>query len=118
MKVLIIFAGLVLTSFAGCQRVYRCQEVSTWAQFRGFNFVPHQGVFLHGPNLIISFYGGSRSKLEVWSDDWEIDEPAVAATSSMTLEKIKKLETGSYNLLFNNCIHFKNRVLRYCEQGS
>lgn len=115
MKFWLIFVGFVYVG--NCQRVFRCQEVSTWAKFSGLKFVPHQGVYLHGPNKIISFYGGDSSTVESWSKDWEVDEPAVTAASSMSLQKIENLRTGNYNLLKNNCIHFKNRVLRYCRRG-
>lgn len=118
MKLALIFAVLAFLLepgvAAGHRRITACQEVSTWQKSNGWP-VAHQGVYLFGPNVVISLQPSGVS-IDKWSKSWESDEPSVTAAHGINIEYMKTL-AGMYAWSSNNCIHYKNRVLDYCEKG-
>ncbi len=112
---LIPVALTLLMAAVNSQTVFSCQEVSTW-----LNGVPHQGVRLSTPrghrDVVVHLLLDGVALWNWDSNKWEIDEPAVDAWNGLTVDKIlQNVEVGEYSLFSNNCIHYKNRVLKYCE---
>ena len=105
------------------QDVYRCQEVSAWWVAFGIRFVPHQAVRLwtsKGQKVIHLNAGCDDFEKDICfgnydANDWEEDEDPVDARSGVTVQGILDNVPSGYHLIQNNCFHFKNNVLKYCQ---